>query len=773
VAAPRPTAVIAPRGASPVRIQAREIKREAWKQAAQTNPQRPTPTVRPGSPPLKVMPKQPAPSAMPRQVVRPGDAPTQGIKSMQRPAGPPTPQQLKSVGKTPAPVRPRTSVPGAGAAATASAAAIGTLVLNSARAHPQISNEVAMLNSSLSDLQSRSSLSQVQADVTELDAALTHMLGLLESARDKGFVYQKDLDEQAYQIMDQWQPIRENVLRTIPQQANNLQSSLVPLNSQVSRLNSVVGDPTAAQPLLSTTYSQVNTLLGNVNEVESSLRNSYSQIGSQTSQLTSRLNTIHWALSQLDEAKLKLENNENLVMAVQARWDQEGENDPEGLLYLTNQRLVFERKEKVATKKVLFITVSSELVQEIVIDQQLANIQSVKAINKGLFGNQDFIEVTFADKKLGQIPFHINGQDSSLWANLIEKAKSGEIENERTTGSGLSYSDLTGPITPADLMAIQNEVNQLQDLVTLKAVREEIAEIENDTRTLDRKLADLRNRGYVIEKSLNVDVAVLQIQWDRIKTNAETALNNEVAVLSGQMANIQKMMSELAGLSGNLAAARPSFMQLKSAIASTEAQADAADDAVINQYDEYADEVEALTAHMEWVGWMLDALATASFKLHATESGVAATEAVWERVGFELENGILFLTDQRLLCEDRVETFELDFDLPLSEITDVQKEADEATGQEYLKFSLTAKGPYPTTRFQLALPVADSWLKMVGRARAGDYAVDRAVEIDQAELDRIRNAPRQCSNCGAGLTNTILRGQTEITCEYCGNVIRI
>jgi hypothetical protein len=125
------------------------------------------------------------------------------------------------------------------------------------------------------------------------------------------------------------------------------------------------------------------------------------------------------------------------------------------------------------------------------------------------------------------------------------------------------------------------------------------------------------------------------------------------------------------------------------------------------------------------------------------------------------------------MWEDRVDTFELRFDLPLTEITDVQKEVDETTLQEFLKFTLSAKGPYPTTRFQLALPVADAWLKMIGRARSGDYAVDRAVEIDKAELERIRNAPRQCTNCGAGLTNTILRGQTEIACEYCGNVIRI
>ena len=62
---------------------------------------------------------------------------------------------------------------------------------------------------------------------------------------------------------------------------------------------------------------------------------------------------------------------------------------------------------------------------------------------------------------------------------------------------------------------------------------------------------------------------------------------------------------------------------------------------------------------------------------------------------------------------------------------------------------------------------------MIGRARAGDYASDRAVELDQNEIERIRNAPQQCSNCGAAFTAPVLRGQNEIACEFCGVVTRI
>jgi hypothetical protein len=776
----RPVGNILNRSASNNRQQAQQIKRQAVNQAANQVMNRPRPAVRPASPPPKIMPKRPVTLPKPGVTVTPGSITkpqTPMVKRVVKPVTPPAAPPggvLKGLQKRPVTAPPPVSKPGVGPmGAAVGASLLGSLLLNTASADPQIANDVSVLNSSLSDLQGRSSFEQVQADITELDSALSHALNLLESARDKGYVYQKDLEDIAYKTADRWQPIREQVLANIQAQANIINSQIMPLNSQIQRLNANLGNASASRPLLSNTQTEVNSIISNLYQVESSLKNSYADIWTQIRQLTASLTPVHWALSQLAEAKFKLGEGEDIVIAVKARWDREGDDDPEGILCLSNKRLIFERKEKVATKKILFITVSQELVQEVQIDQKLSEITNVKAINKGLFGHHDFIEVQFKDPKLGAVPFHLDGQGSQEWANWIERARSGEIENDRSTGSGLSIADLTGPLTTADIITVQNEINQLQDLMTLKSIREELGEIENDVRSLERKLANLRSRGYLIEKSLEADVSILALQWDRVKAASEVALQSQNQLLSTQMQTIQGQAAHLVGMSGNLATARPLFMQIKSAIASAEAQADAAAAAVMACYDDYAEEIETLNAHLEWVGWMLDAIETASFQLLATESGVAATEAIWERPGMEPENGILFLTDQRILWEDRVETFEVKLDLPLQLVSDVQKDVVDETGDEFLSATLGAGAPYPTVRFDLALPVADAWLKMIGRARSGGYAQDRAVEIDPAELERIRNAPRQCPNCGAALTAPILRGQVDIACEYCGAVTPI
>jgi hypothetical protein len=106
-------------------------------------------------------------------------------------------------------------------------------------------------------------------------------------------------------------------------------------------------------------------------------------------------------------------------------------------------------------------------------------------------------------------------------------------------------------------------------------------------------------------------------------------------------------------------------------------------------------------------------------------------------------------------------------------ISDVKIEANSINKSHSLIFTLKNSAPYPEILFTLALPVGDAWVKMIGRASSGEYSTDRAVPIDPKEIDRIRNAPRQCSNCGAAFTAPILRGQSDLTCEYCGQVTPI
>jgi predicted nucleic acid-binding Zn-ribbon protein len=748
-------------GANLKRLADRNVRREAVREVANTvQGSRVRPVARPVGAPQRVMPRLPTPTPPP---VRVGVAapPASG-----RTAG--SLAALKARLAAAQQASPKGALAGA-----AGAGAFRTLVIQVGAAHPEIAPQAGAVQANLSALQSAVSFADVEADITNLDSAVNHALSLLEAAREKGYAFQKDLEDLANQAAGQWESIRQQVLQNVQQQASGFQGQLIPLGQMVERLNYSLGSLQQAPGLLQETQSLINQVASQVNQLKWGIESSYSQIETDTQALASRLTVVHWALDQLAQARFTLERGEDLVMAAAARWDKQDKDDPEGILYLTNKRLVFERKEKVATKKILFIVTASELVHEVLIDQPVANLSEVKAASRGLFGHQDFLEVKFKDPKLGVVPFHLNGQESTQWDAWVRSVQTGAIEQDRAAATGVSVADITGPLTPADLVALQGEVNELQDELMLKDVRDELESLENELRSLERKLTGLRGRGYLVEKSLEGDAQILALQWERVKANAVAVMEQQSAQLSGQRQSIQQELSRVLGMAGNLAAAKPVYIQLKSAIASAEAQADAAEDTVFSQFDAYDDEVDALSAHLDWIDWMLDALETASFRLLATESGVAATEAVWLRPGLEPENGVLFLTDQRLLWEDRVGAFELKLDMPLARVLDVQLETSEDEQKQTLVANLETGAPLPTMRFELALPVGDDWIQMISRAKSGGYAEDRAVPLSEEEVQRVRNAPTQCPNCGGALTAPILRGQTEITCEYCAVVTRL
>jgi hypothetical protein len=93
-------------------------------------------------------------------------------------------------------------------------------------------------------------------------------------------------------------------------------------------------------------------------------------------------------------------------MATPPRREIENKEDPGGILYLSNKYLILEQKEKVATKKVFFLPLATELVLQTLIHQPLSSVKSIIADSKGLFGHHDYIEVQFSDGKLDSVSFH-------------------------------------------------------------------------------------------------------------------------------------------------------------------------------------------------------------------------------------------------------------------------------------------------------------------------------------------------------------------------------
>lgn len=342
-----------------------------------------------------------------------------------------------------------------------------------------------------------------------------------------------------------------------------------------------------------------------------------------------------------------------------------------------------------------------------------------------------------------------------------------------------------------DVNALQSKVSSLQKSVRLAEVRDAVEDLQVKVAGISQRIGGLRQKGYVFEKTLEQQAANLSQQWTRVHPSINQQINLQATNLQASMRPIETQMSQLTVLSRNPASARPLLATLQSHVKLLEDKASAAEKTISGMYNQLESQVGQLGRHLDEIEFLLTNLAEASFQLLPTEGGVAAVKAVWCKTGKEQKEdpeGILFLTDQRVIFEQKEEIATkkvlfiatekqkvqaLQWEIPVASLDQV------ATSKQ----GMMKNEDHIDIRFQSGAPIqnahlhiwqnCETWQALLNRARSKDFDNDRAVAIDQAEVEKQKSAPTQCPSCGAVLDVVVLRGQDTIKCEYCGAVVRL
>jgi len=170
-----------------------------------------------------------------------------------------------------------------------------------------------------------------------------------------------------------------------------------------------------------------------VKAAQSAVEAMYEALQQNVDQTRSQVEQIRWLLDQIDEASFPIYPAEDPVAACQAQYMETKKDGPKGVLCLTDERLIFEQKEDIATKKVLFIATEKERVQQLIFSVPIVQVEEVKVSQKGFLGHKEMLELLFApEADLSGATLRLHGADNEEWAGLIGRVKSGEIAKERT-----------------------------------------------------------------------------------------------------------------------------------------------------------------------------------------------------------------------------------------------------------------------------------------------------------------------------------------------------
>jgi hypothetical protein len=343
--------------------------------------------------------------------------------------------------------------------------------------------------------------------------------------------------------------------------------------------------------------------------------------------------------------------------------------------------------------------------------------------------------------------------------------------------------------------ALQLEIdrlNALQNQVMLNPITDELEDIGAAVAELPVNIENIRSRGYVFKSYLERKADTLNQQWAQLRPQVQAAVLTHQQQLRLEANQVQATLNRRQSASA--------------ALSSLEGKVGAAIRSLQGMYDTLDDNVNQTQQQLDDISWTLQQAEQASFGFLATESPVEAVPANWKKPGDkDGVDGVLYLTDQRLIFEQKEEvaTKKVLFIVTATEKVQTLQWAvpagqiEKAVGStrglmskdDFLTITLVEGAglqgpdgaslydemgrPMRTTDLHLKGERGEAWQGFIGRVKSGEVEKERTVPVDAAAVETVANAPTKCPNCGATITQTILRGQTEITCEFCGSVIRL
>lgn len=327
-----------------------------------------------------------------------------------------------------------------GAAAGAAAATVATLprvrrrnIRASVPAELSAEDRAAVerVQRAFNNLEGRAQMSAIYDDIGEIESGLTQLTLELGDLRERGYIHSGGLEDRIVAFDHHWDEVEPRVEEALKEQVRRLDRDLDGVERRIDRLS----EPNERR--ISAADNAVNGLQRKITAAENSVRALYGPVQEELRAIDRELDRIDWMLDQLEASQeIALYDSEGPVAAVEAEWEKDGEEGPDGVLILTDQRLIFEQKEEVAKKKLFgLVATDKEKIQQLLLDFPATEIESVDFSKEGGFlgmGKDDILELTCSGKAPhSRLRFHLQGQSSEEWAKLFNKVRSGDIDGDR------------------------------------------------------------------------------------------------------------------------------------------------------------------------------------------------------------------------------------------------------------------------------------------------------------------------------------------------------
>ncbi len=271
----------------------------------------------------------------------------------------------------------------------------------------------------------------------QVDASLARMPQQLAQLRARGYIYKAHMEDQAADLVQRWAPVRAAATNDLEAQVLDLRHEMNLIDDAMRRLQPLKARPlSTAQPSIQRLETDLAALERRIRAAQRAVEGAYGAMADSVQTLASEIQGCKDLLDALAGASFALETGEAPVAFTEARWI-DNSSQTEGMLFLTDRRLLFERHERVARRRILFVTTSSEIVKGLHWEAPLADVERVEAteVRRALASRRERLSIiTQGRAAVPRAEFEL-GTDSNAWRELLLRCQSGDIGSERSDGA--------------------------------------------------------------------------------------------------------------------------------------------------------------------------------------------------------------------------------------------------------------------------------------------------------------------------------------------------
>lgn len=282
----------------------------------------------------------------------------------------------------------------------------------------------------IDNLRDEATLKSTIDEFTDLISKAANLPLRVQTLRQRKYAFNALLEKKATEVSARCAAIQGDVEGRIAMQATQLQSTMRSIEMRFNALGALPSG-TMVQILTNETEQFEERCSSAANAVAAL----YEAVKSEVNDFTHKLGELEYALDKADGASFGFLPGEAVVKAVKAVWCRSGKedkNDPEGVLFLTDQRLIFEQNEEIATKKVLFVTTEREKVQKMLFEVPVVSIENILASKQGALKNQDMLDLRLASGCFAErAVLHIFYENCNDWQRYILSVKTHEVDKDR------------------------------------------------------------------------------------------------------------------------------------------------------------------------------------------------------------------------------------------------------------------------------------------------------------------------------------------------------